>query len=110
MLEVADATNKKFIETQLSETSAEWHELVSGLEGRRNALEALSRHWEELETRWSQTDTRLNATEERNKLVDSVLRSKQQLCDTIKSLDVSCTFVLQNLGVILICYPGEGPS
>lgn len=89
VLHLADAPNKKSIETQLSATSAEWQELVSGLEGRRDALEALSRHWEELEARWSQTEARVNATDERSKLVDSVVRSKQQLFDTVKALDVS---------------------
>ncbi|XP_012271233.1 nesprin-1 isoform X8 [Orussus abietinus] len=87
VLRQADPTNKKIIEAQLAGTTAEWKELVSGLEGRRDALEALSRHWEELETRWTLTEARLNAIEERNKLVDTVVRSKQHLCDTVKSLD-----------------------
>lgn len=91
--QLADTLNKKSIDEQLSVTSAEWQELVSGLEGRRDALELLSRHWEELEARWSQTETRVNVNEERSKLVDSVVRSKQQLRDTIKGLDVSFLFI-----------------
>lgn len=89
VLQQADATNKKRIEVQLDAISSEWRELVSGLEGRRDALEALSRHWEELESKWSGTETKLNAIEERSKLVDNVVRSKQHLLDTIKTLDVS---------------------
>ena len=63
--------------------------MVSGLEGRRSALEALSKHWEEFESKWSSTETKLNAIEERGKLVDTVVRSKQHLLDIIKTLNVS---------------------
>ena len=83
---MADADNKKTIEAQISETSAEWKELVSGLEGRRDALEALSKHWEDLEAQWSLIESRLNATEEKSKLLDTVIRSKQHLRDTMKAL------------------------
>lgn len=92
----ADSNNKSIIESQLSATTLEWRELVSGLEGRRDALEALSRHWEELETRWTTIETRFNATDERNKLIDNVVRSKQHLIDTAKSLDVSIIPLLSN--------------
>ncbi|XP_076667923.1 muscle-specific protein 300 kDa isoform X16 [Andrena cerasifolii] len=86
VLRLADANNKKTIESQISETSAEWKELVSGLEGRRDALEALSKHWEDLEAQWSLIESRLNATEEKSKLLDTVIRSKQHLRDTMKAL------------------------
>lgn len=89
MLRLADANNKKTIESQISEISAEWKELVSGLEGRRDALEALSKHWEDLEAQWSLIETRVNAIEEKGKLLDTVLRSKQHLQDIIKALHVS---------------------
>lgn len=89
VLSLTNATNKTTIENQLAETSAQWTELVSGLEGRRDALEALSKHWEVLEAQWNHVETRLNAIEERNKLVDCVVRSKQHIQDTIKSLNVS---------------------
>lgn len=89
VLRLADASNKKAIETQLSDISSEWRELVSGLEGRRDALESLSRHWEDLEAQWALIETRLNAIEEKNKLVDTVVRSKQHLHDTVKALEVS---------------------
>ncbi|XP_032455805.1 nesprin-1 isoform X11 [Nasonia vitripennis] len=87
VLRQADASNKTKIEFQLTEIGSEWRELVSGLEGRRDALEALSKHWEDLESKWSSTETKLNAIEERSKLVDTVVRSKQHLLDTIKTLD-----------------------
>ncbi|XP_046474495.1 muscle-specific protein 300 kDa isoform X6 [Neodiprion pinetum] len=87
VLDQADSANKSIIETQLSATTLEWRDLVSGLEGRRNTLEALSRHWEELEAQWSQVEARLNANDERNKLIDNIVRSKQHLIDTTKSLD-----------------------
>lgn len=87
-MRLADANNKKAIESQLSEISSEWRELVSGLEGRRDALEALSRHWEDLEAQWALIETRLNAIEEKNKLIDTVVRSKQHLHDTVKALEV----------------------
>lgn len=86
---MADVNNKKTIEAQLSEITAEWKELVSGLEGRRDALEALSKHWKDLKAQWSLIETRVNAIEEKSKLVDTVLRSKQHLLDTIKALRVS---------------------
>lgn len=89
VLRLADDNNKKTIEEQISEISSEWKELVSGLEGRRDALEALSKHWEDLETQWSLIETRLNATEEKSRLLDTVIRSKQSLLDTIKALRVS---------------------
>lgn len=89
VLHLANPRNKKKIEDQLSEITTEWKELVSGLEGRRDALEALSRHWEELETRYSHVETRLNAIEEKSKLIDTVVRSKQHLQDINKALDVS---------------------
>ncbi|XP_018395829.1 PREDICTED: nesprin-1 isoform X2 [Cyphomyrmex costatus] len=87
VLRLADINNKKAIESQLSEINLEWHELVSGLEGRRNALEALSQHWEDLEAQWALIESRLTATEEKNKLVDTVVRSKQHLHDTVKILE-----------------------
>ncbi|KAL0110413.1 hypothetical protein PUN28_013801 [Cardiocondyla obscurior] len=87
VLELADTNNKKTIESQLSLINSEWRELVSGLEGRRNALEALSRHWEGLEAQWTLIETRLTATEEKNKLIDTVVRSKQHLHDTAKALE-----------------------
>lgn len=92
VLQLADTNNKKAIELQLSEISLEWHELISGFEGRRNALDALSQHWEDLETRWALVETRLTAIEEKNKLIDTVIRSKQHLLDTVKALEVSNAF------------------
>nr|XP_050869210.1 muscle-specific protein 300 kDa [Vespula vulgaris] len=91
VLHLANPRNKKKIEDQLSEITTEWKELVSGLEGRRDALEALSRHWEELETRYSHVETRLNAIEEKSKLIDTVVRSKQHLQDISKALNESIT-------------------
>jgi len=102
VLQLADTNNKKVIESQLSETNSEWRELVSGLEGRRDTLEALSRHWEDLETQWALVETRLTATEEKNKLVDTVVRSKQHLHDTIKALEVSNNF--SNIDKIIFLY------
>ncbi|XP_029680499.1 nesprin-1 isoform X2 [Formica exsecta] len=87
VLQLADTNNKKAIELQLSEISLEWHELISGFEGRRNALDALSQHWEDLETQWALVETRLTAIEEKNKLIDTVIRSKQHLHDTVKALE-----------------------
>lgn len=92
VLQLADTNNKKAIELQLSEISLEWHELISGFEGRRNALDALSQHWEDLETQWALVETRLTAIEEKNKLIDTVIRSKQHLHDTVKALEVSNAF------------------
>ncbi|XP_020291842.1 nesprin-1 isoform X3 [Pseudomyrmex gracilis] len=86
VLRLANDRNKKAIESQLSEINSEWCELVSGLEGRRDALEALSRHWEDFEAQWNLIETRSSAIEEKNKLVDSVVRSKQHMHDTIKAL------------------------
>lgn len=93
VLRLADANNKKTIETQIAEISAEWRELVSGLEGRRDALEALSKHWEDLEAQWSVIEARVNVIEEKSKLLDTVVRSKQHLQDVIKALHVSTTFL-----------------
>ncbi|XP_018338972.1 PREDICTED: nesprin-1 isoform X6 [Trachymyrmex septentrionalis] len=87
VLRLADINNKKAIESQLSEINSQWRELVSGLEGRRDALEALSRHWEDLEAQWALIESRLIATEEKSKLVDTVVRSKQHLHDTVKVLE-----------------------
>ncbi|XP_034936487.1 nesprin-1 isoform X11 [Chelonus insularis] len=87
VLNLADINNKQTINDQLKETNSEWKELVSGLEGRRDALEALSKHWEEFEGRWNHTELKLNAIEERSKLVDGIVRSTNHLEDTIKSLD-----------------------
>lgn len=92
VLRLADINNKKTIEAQLSEINSKWRELVSGLEGRKNALEALSRHWEDLEAQWTLIETRVTATEEKNKLIDTVVRSKQHLHDTVKALEVSNDF------------------
>ena len=92
VLRLADNNNKATIEAQISEISTEWKELISGLEGRRDALEALSKHWEDLEAQWSAIETRVNAIEEKSKLLDTVVRSKQHLKDTIKALHVSVTF------------------
>ncbi|XP_071567068.1 muscle-specific protein 300 kDa isoform X8 [Temnothorax nylanderi] len=87
VLRLADTNNKKTIESQLSEINSEWRELVSGLEGRRDTLEALSKHWEDLETQWTLIETRTTATEEKSKLIDTVVRSKQHLHDTVKALE-----------------------
>ena len=92
VLRLADINNKKAIESQLSEINLQWRELVSGLEGRRDALEALSRHWEDLEAQWALIESRLIATEEKSKLIDTVVRSKQHLHDTVKVLEVSNNF------------------
>lgn len=104
VLRLADINNKKTIESQLSEINSKWRELVSGLEGRRNALEALSRHWEDLETQWSLIETRLTATEEKNKLIDAVVRSKQHLYDTVKALEVSNDFSKMDKIVIFLSW------
>ncbi|KAL7297367.1 hypothetical protein TKK_0009753 [Trichogramma kaykai] len=87
IIQQADGANKRHIEKQLEEISNEWQQLVSSLETRQNALEALSKHWEELEAKWSGTETKLTAIDERGKLVDTVVRSKQHLLDTIKALN-----------------------
>lgn len=104
ILQLADANNKKAIESQLSEITSEWHELISGFEGRRNALDALSQHWEDLETQWALIETRLTAIEEKNKLIDTVIRSKQHLNDTVKALEVSnaLPIINYNFSVLII--------
>jgi len=102
VLRLADINNKKMIESQLSEINSEWRELVSGLEGRRDALEALSRHWEDLETQWTLIETRLTVTEEKNKFVDTVVRSKQHLHDTVKALEVSKFFKYDKIIIFLL--------
>lgn len=89
VLRLADINNKKTIESRISETSSEWKDLVSGLEGRRDALEALSKHWEDLEAQWSIIEAKINAIEEKSRLLDTVIRSKQHLLDAIKALRVS---------------------
>lgn len=95
VLDIADVNNKNTITIQLDKLNSEWHDLVSGLDDRKNTLESLSKHWEDLESRWNNTDTKLNSIEERSKLIDNIVRSKQHILDTIKSLDVS--FIIFNL-------------
>lgn len=102
VLRLADINNKKMIESQLSEINSEWRELVSGLEGRRDALEALSRHWEDLEAQWTLIETRLTVTEEKNKFIDTVVRSKQHLHDTVKTLEVSKFFKYDKIIIFLL--------
>jgi len=102
VLRLADVNNKKAIESQLAEINSEWRELVSGLEGRRNALEALSRHWEDLEAQWALIETRLSAIEEKSKLIDTVVRSKQHLQDTVKALEVRIKYLTRSKSILLI--------
>lgn len=78
----------------MEEVSSSWRELVSGLEGRRNTLEALYEHWEEFETQWTNVEARLNEIEERNKFTQPIVRSKEHLLDTIGTLNVSNYFFL----------------
>lgn len=86
---------------QLSEITSEWQELISGFEGRRNALDALSQHWEDLETQWALIETRLTAIEEKNKLIDTVIRSKQHLIDTVKALEVRNASYNHNFSILI---------
>lgn len=102
ILRQADETNRKTIENQMEEISSDWRDLVSGLEGRRNTLEALYEHWEQFETQWTNVEARLNEIEERNKFTQTIVRSGEYLLDTIGVLNVNiffyCTtiFLLKN--------------
>ena len=87
---------------QLEETMSDYKKLISGLEGRRDALEALSKHWEEFETRLNGAESQLSAIEEKNKLVDTTVRSKQHLLDSLEVLEVRFLKIKFNIKKIQI--------
>lgn len=89
IVKLANPRNVTIVQKQLVEIDKEWRDQVSNLENRHETLSALSKHWEQLENRWTWIDTRLNAIGEKSKLMDTVVRSKQHLQDTYKSIQVS---------------------
>lgn len=89
IIKQANDHNKNIVTEQLDEINTEWKKLISGLEERRKTLEALLKHWEEFDSKRHAVETQLNSIEEKNKLVDTTVKSRQHVLDTIKNLDVS---------------------
>ncbi|XP_075225316.1 muscle-specific protein 300 kDa isoform X2 [Lycorma delicatula] len=72
----ADEQNKLAVEKDLAEISAEWNQLVNGLEARRDNLTKLALQWEEFETKMQAFESRISTAEEKSKHIDTTVRSK----------------------------------
>ncbi|KAF5292003.1 hypothetical protein FQA39_LY14120 [Lamprigera yunnana] len=83
----ADQRNKEKIDQESSEVSEEWATLVSDLENRRDTLMKLSQIWETFEGRWQNLESLLLGIEEKIKHIDTIVRSKQHVIDTIKYIE-----------------------
>ncbi|XP_017768073.1 PREDICTED: nesprin-1 [Nicrophorus vespilloides] len=87
ILQHADERNRKTIEQQLSDVTGEWTKLVSTLESRKDIMNKLAGVWETFEGRCQHFESLLTGIEERSKHVDTVVRNKQHVITTYKSIE-----------------------
>lgn len=85
----ADERNKKIIEKQTAEVSADWNALVSDLGRRKETLEKLAEVWEQFEGRWQNFENLLVGIEEKSKHVDYIVRNKQHVISNKQTLQVN---------------------
>lgn len=77
----ADSTNRTTIEQENTTTNTEWKRIVSELETHIEILSELSEHWEDFDKRIHAFENQLARLDERNRNVDSVVRSRPHLED-----------------------------
>ncbi|KAG5889989.1 hypothetical protein JTB14_035905 [Gonioctena quinquepunctata] len=83
----ADQRNKQNIQGQSDRVAEEWTSLVSNLEGRRDTLTSLAQVWEAFEGRWQNFESSLTGIEEKAKHVDCVVRSKEHVVATRRTVE-----------------------
>ncbi|XP_057659189.1 muscle-specific protein 300 kDa isoform X4 [Diorhabda carinulata] len=86
IIQQADQKNRQNIQSQSDQVSEEWTSLVSDLEKRRDTLTGLAQMWEVFEGRWQNFESLLSSVSEKAKHLDYVVRSKEHLVQTNKSL------------------------
>lgn len=89
LLRQADSVNRTHIETENTEINEIWKKRLYELENRIETLRELSEHWDEFDKRIHSFENKLARLDERNRNVDSVVRSKQHLEDTKNVIQVS---------------------
>ncbi|XP_074030429.1 muscle-specific protein 300 kDa isoform X10 [Leptinotarsa decemlineata] len=83
----ADQRNKQNIQGQSAKVAEEWTSLVSDLESRRDTLTSLAQVWETFEGRWQNFESLLTGIEEKAKHVDCVVRNKEHVVSTRKTIE-----------------------
>lgn len=89
----ADSVNRTHIESENTQINKDWKTIIYELENRIEILRDLSEHWDELDKRIHSFENKLARLDERNRNVDSVVRSKQHLEDTKNVIQVSYTLM-----------------
>ncbi|XP_052120036.1 muscle-specific protein 300 kDa isoform X1 [Frankliniella occidentalis] len=83
---LADAANRAHVEQQIAAVNREWEEVVSGVEGRRDALARLAQQWEQFDASWVALEAKVGDAEDTAHHLDLVVRSKAQLRESTKTL------------------------
>ncbi|KAK3930234.1 Nesprin-1 [Frankliniella fusca] len=82
----ADAANRAHVEQQIAAVNREWEEVVSGVEGRRDALARLAQQWEQFDAGWTSLEAKVGDAEDAAHHLDLVVRSKVQLRESRNTL------------------------
>lgn len=78
----SDSTNRTNIEEENTTINIEWKRIITELETHIDILRDLSRHWDEFDKRIQSFENQLQRLDERNRNIDTVVRSRPHLEDT----------------------------
>lgn len=89
ILRQADSENRTRIEQENTDVNSEWKRIVTELETRIDIFRDLSKHWENFDKRIREFENQLARLDERNRNVDSSVKSRQHLEETKNVVRVS---------------------
>lgn len=82
LMRLADSTNHKQIDDEISDLNSDWNKCLKDLENRIETLTVLSNHWKDFEKRIETLQSQLNDLERKNINTELVTKSKQHLLET----------------------------
>lgn len=82
LIRQADSVNRTNIEQENQQINTDWNNTINELEQRIEIITELAQHWEDFDKRVSLFENQLVRLDERNRNVDTVVRSRRHLEDT----------------------------
>lgn len=95
LIRQADSVNHTQIDEETTQLNDTWNKKLDELQSHTETLTGLCGHWQDFEKRIEQFENQLTRLDERNRNIDTAIKSKQHLDDTKHIYQVSdCHYVI----------------
>lgn len=89
LIRQADSVNHTQIDEETTQLNDTWNKKLDELQNHIETLTGLCGHWQDFEKRIEQFESQLTRLDERNRNIDTAIKSKQHLDDTKNIYQVS---------------------